>query len=163
MKHKMPIIIDGYNLLHSIQKNSEQFDSISDLTLCRILDVYLKKTDQKGCVVFDGIGPPDKNGFDAVNFLEVFFSGTRLDADTVIENKIKSNSAPKGLKVVSDDRRLRDAARRRKAISVRCDNFWVDVQRALSRDRLAAEPAEKQTGLNEIETKLWLKFFGIEK
>ena len=50
----MPFIIDGYNLLHFIQKASEDFGAITDVQLCRIISGYLKLINDKGEVVFDG-------------------------------------------------------------------------------------------------------------
>ena len=159
----MPIIIDGYNLLHSIQKSSEDFEPIGDVQLCRIVGRFLKLTGEKGEIVFDGTGPPDKSGFDNISNLEVFFAGLATDADTVIENRIKANTAPKRLTIISNDRRLRDAARRRKVKSVKSEEFWGNVQKQLSRKRVTEEPTAKRQGLSEGETEQWLKFFGLEQ
>jgi len=158
----MPIVIDGYNLLRTIQKTGEDSGSLSDIQLCRVLDRYLKTASEKGGIVFDGTGPRDTSNFDTFDRLDVFFSGAGIEADAVIENKIRVNTAPKSLTVVSNDRRLKDAARRRKATSVKCEVFWANVQSVLSRPESAAEPAEKQAGLNESETKKWLEFFGLD-
>ena len=157
------IIIDGYNLLHSIQKTDEDFESITDVQLCHIVSRFLKLTGKRGEVVFDGTGPPDKSGFDNISKLEVFFAGLATDADTVIEDKIGASTAPRRLTVVSSDREVRDAARRRKAVSVKSEVFWGDVQKRLSRRKTASEPAAKRRGLTESETKQWLKFFGLEQ
>jgi len=154
-------IIDGHNLLHTIYKSDGDSGSISDVGLCRILGRYFKLTGEKGVMIFDGTGPPDKTGFDNINNLEVFFAGIRTDADTVIEDKISVNTAPKRLTIVSSDRRLRTAAHKRKAISMKSDVFWNDVQKQLSRKRPAKEPSEKRQGLNQGETEQWLEFFGF--
>src|SRR4030043_173533 len=129
----MAVIIDGHNLLHAVLKGGPDAEPISDVQLCHIIGRYLKLISEKGEVVFDGTGPRDKSGFDNIINLEVFFAGLRSDADTVIEEKIKASTAPKGLTVVSSDRRLRDAARRRKATSIKSQVFWSDVQKQLSR------------------------------
>ncbi len=157
----MPFIVDGYNLLHFIQKASEDFGAITDVQLCRIISEYLRQISEKGEVIFDGTGPRDKTGFDNINNLEVFFSGLRSDADTVIEDKIKANTAPKRLTIVSSDRRLRDAARKRKATVVKSQVFWDNVQKQLSRKARVKEPREKREGLNEGETEQWLKIFDL--
>jgi len=158
----MPIIIDGYNLLRSVQKGSEDFESLSDIQLCQIVDRFLKLTGEKGEIVFDGIGPRDKSRFDNISNLEVFFAGVGSDADTVIEDKIKASTAPRRLTVVSNDRRIAKAARARKATAVKSQVFWNNLQKQLGRKRTVREPAEKRTGLSESETKQWLKFFGLE-
>ena len=154
-------IIDGHNLLHAIFKSEEDSGVISDVGLCRILGRYFTLTGEKGEIIFDGTGPPDKGGFDNISNLEVFFAGLGTDADTVIEDKISASTAPKRLTIVSSDRRLRSAARTRKATSMKSDVFWNDVQKQLSRKRPAKEPTEKRQGLSEGETEQWLEFFGF--
>ena len=159
----MPFIIDGYNLLHFIRKSDEDFESITDVALCHILDKFLKLVRDSGQLVFDGIGTPDKTGFDNMTNIEVIFSGRDIEADTVIENKISANTAPKRLNVVSSDRRLRRAARSRKAIPVKCDVFWRNVQKQFSRKKSPAEPRQKRQGLTEAETKQWLEYFDLDQ
>jgi len=159
----MPLLIDGYNLLWAIQKLPDTSDSINDIKLCRLIDRYLVVTKQTGQMVFDGIGPPEKNAFDNFTKLDIIFTGRRTDADTVIEDKIKINTAPKRLTVVSSDNRIRDAARRRKAISLKSEEFWSTIHKALARKQKTSEPTQKQIGLDESETKRWMDLFGIEQ
>jgi predicted RNA-binding protein with PIN domain len=156
-------IIDGHNLLHTIVKLEEDSGAISDLGLCRILSRYFSLTSETGEIIFDGTGPPDKSGFDNIRNLEISFAGLGTDTDTVIEDKISASTAPKGLTIVSSDRRLRSAARTRRATSIKSDVFWNDVQKQLSRKRPIKEPTEKRQGLNEGETEQWLEFFGFEQ
>jgi predicted RNA-binding protein with PIN domain len=159
----MPLIIDGYNLLHSIHKINEDFDAISDIQLCRIMDTFLTQTGQKGEIIFDGTGPPDKSIFDNMRKLDVFFAGPGRDADTAIENKIRASTDAKRLTVVSSDRRILQAAQARKAAVIKSDVFWNNLQRRLSRKKMSREPAAKRHGLSEGETDQWLKFFGLDK
>jgi len=155
--------IDGHNLLHSVQKDGPGSGPISDVQLCRIIGSYLNLTGQSGEIIFDGIGPPDKSGFDDISNLEVFFAGLGTDTDTVIEDKISINTAPRRLKIVSSDRRLRKAARARKATSIKSEVFWNNMQKQLSRRKVAKEPTAKRRGLSESETRQWLDIFGIEQ
>ncbi|KPL24238.1 MAG: hypothetical protein AMJ75_04230 [Phycisphaerae bacterium SM1_79] len=157
------IIIDGHNLLHSMVKLHEGSGPTSDVQLCWIISRYLKAVGETGEIVFDGTGPRDKSQFDNIVNLEVFFAGLGKDADSVIENKIRANTAPKRLSVVSSDRRLRDAARTRKATSVKSEAFWDDLQKQLKHKKPIKEPEAKRSGLSESETKQWLEFFGIEQ
>ncbi len=156
-------IIDGHNLLHSIREVDEGSESISDVQLCRIVGRYLKLIGEKGEIVFDGTGPRDKSEFDNISNLEVLFAGLGTDADTIIEDKIRANTAPKRLTIVSSDRRLRKAAQMRKAMAVKSQVFWNNLQRQLSRKKRIREPAAKRQGLSESETKQWLEFFGLEQ
>ena len=155
--------IDGHNLLHSVQKDEPDSEPISDVRLCHIIGSYLKLTGQIGEIIFDGIGPPDKSGFEDISNLEVFFAGLGTDTDTVIEDKISVNTAPRRLKIVSSDRRLRKAARARKATSIKSEVFWNNMQKQLSRRKAAKEPRAKRRGLSESETRQWLDIFGIEQ
>lgn len=156
-------IIDGYNLLRSIQDISDDSDAVSDLMLCHVVSRYLKRIGDKGEMVFDGIGPPDKSPFDNIEALEVFFAGLVTDADSVIEDKIRTNTSPKRLTVVSSDRRLRKAARARRAIALKSEDFWPTVQTRLASKRRKPEPPEKRMGLSESETQQWLEFFNADQ
>ncbi len=157
------IIIDGHNLLWSVQKTSEDFGAITDVRLCRILSNYFELIGEKGEIVFDGTGPPDKSEFDNINRVEVFFSGLASDADTVIESKIRANTAPKRLTVVSSDRRIRKAVRARKATAIKSEIFWNSLRRQMNRKRTINEPAEKHRGISDSETEQWLRYFGLEQ
>ena len=156
-------IIDGHNLLHSIQKVDESSESISEVQLCRIIGRYLKLISQSGEIIFDGTGPRDKSGFDDISNLEVFFAGLGTDTDTVIEDKIRASTAPKRLTIVSSDRRLRKAARTRKATSLKSEVFWNNIHKQLTRKRTEKEPPAKRQGLTDGETEQWLEFFGLEQ
>jgi predicted RNA-binding protein with PIN domain len=123
----------------------------------------MKAVREKGEIIFDGTGPRDKSGFDNIANLEVLFAGLGSDADTVIENKIKASTAPKRLSIVSSDRRLRDAARTRRATAVKSEVFWENLQKQLKRKKHVKEPEAKRMGLSESETRQWLEFFGIEQ
>jgi len=163
----MPLLVDGYNLLRTVQKD-EQFEDLRESGLCRILSDYLAEIRDRGNVVFDGIGPPDEDEMEQLGGfgnLEVYFSGQYSDADTVIEQKIQDNTAPRSLVVVSTDRALRAAASRRKAASVRSDVFWQQLLvRLENRRKPASEPGSKRgQGISEMETDQWLDYFGIDK
>ncbi len=156
-------IIDGHNLLYAILKMDEFFEPVTDVQMCRLIDKYLQITSQKGELVFDGAGPSDKSAFDNMIYLEVFFAGIGSDADTVIEDKIKANSAPRRLVIVSSDRRLRKAANARKAVSVKSEEFWININKQLNKKRPPREPGAKRQGLSESETEQWLDIFGINQ
>jgi predicted RNA-binding protein with PIN domain len=157
------IIIDGHNLLHSIVKLSDEDELINDVKLCWIISRYLRAIRKQGEIIFDGTGPRDKSQFDNIANLEVLFAGLGSDADTVIENMIKANTAPKRLSIVSSDRRLREAARTRRATAVKSEVFWDNLQKQLKRKKPVKEPEAKRAGLSESETRQWLEFFGIEQ
>jgi uncharacterized protein len=158
------LIIDGYNLLHAVQNLLEQASDFTDIQLCRMVDEYLYRGKKRGQIVFDGIGPKDKSGFNNLRNLEVIFSGSSLEADDVIEKLILKDTAPKHLTVVSNDRRIKTAANKRKAIAADCVDFWMEVIKQLEkRKKKQVEPQGKFYGITEAETEYWLKEFGLLK
>jgi predicted RNA-binding protein with PIN domain len=159
----MPVIIDGHNLLWAVSESGARTEAVDELRLCHIISRYLKSVGDSGQIVFDGVGPRDEPGFDTIGNLGVVFSGSDRDADTVIEDKIKADTAPRRLTVVSSDRRLRAAARARKATAVKSQVFWSNLRRRLNQPKTAKEPPAKRNGLTETETEQWLKFFGLKQ
>ncbi len=156
------LIIDGYNLLWAAQKQTPE-SKIDDLYLCHIISQYLRLLNRPGQIIFDGIGPPDKSPFGRISNLEVIFSGQNTDADTLIENKIISDSASKRLMIVSSDLRVKKAAQRAKSVSVKSEKFYSEMVKALNRKNFPKEPSGKRTGLDEAQTQQWLKYFGLEQ
>lgn len=156
-------IIDGHNLLHAICKIEENAKALSEPGMCKVLGTYLKLAGEKAVIVFDGSGPPDKSGFDGISHVEILFAGLATDADTVIEDKIKASTAPKGLTIVSSDRQLQHAAHAKRATAIKSEVFWAEVQKQLSRKRAAKEPSGKRQGISQSETEQWLKVFGIDQ
>lgn len=159
----MPFLIDGYNLLRFVQK-LDAYADLTDVQLCRYLADFLRAVRDRGTIIFDGIGPPDKRELMNIRGLEIRFSGEKTDADSCIEVKIEDNTAPKRLVVVSSDRRLRTAAVRRKAKSVPVDVFWPALCKALdSGPKIAPEPQEKRKGVTDREALLWMDYFDLDK
>ncbi|MBW8017160.1 MAG: hypothetical protein FVQ82_13320 [Planctomycetes bacterium] len=157
----MPIIIDGYNLLRWVQ-GIEEYQSLDEASLCRIVSEYLVRVRTFAQVIFDGIGPPDKSELGGIDNLEVFFSGENLEADDIIEEKIEEYSAPKNMVVVSTDRRIRAAANKRKSISVTSDIFWLSMIEQLDKKKPTPMPKEKRQGITESETDAWMDEFDLE-
>jgi len=158
----MPIIIDGYNLLRWVQSIDPAYACLEEAGLCRMVSQYLGRTRNRAQFIFDGVGPPDKRELANIAHMEVFFSGPDREADDVIEDRIAESSAPKGLVVVSSDRRIRAAAQRRKATAVKVDIFWFSLIEQLDRKPPTPEPKEKRHGISEFETDQWLDEFGLD-
>lgn len=158
----MPVLIDGYNLLRAAQKILEQGD-FADADLCVVLCEFLRRVHDNGTIVFDGIGPPNKQGLMGLDRLEVIFSGRNVEADSVIEQYIRENSAPKRLVVVSSDRRIRTAAKRRKCPDISAGDFWLQICNTVEKQLPTPEPKAKRIGIGEKETDRWMKAFGLDK
>jgi predicted RNA-binding protein with PIN domain len=159
----MFLIVDGYNLLRQAEK-MEGWEKLTDGMMCKMISEYLRRINATGEVVFDGIGPPNKAPFENLPRLEVIFSGRRVDADSVILDKISLDSAPKGLFLVSSDRELQAAAKKRKAAYAKSQVFFTMMVDELDKKRKGPqEPPQKRSGITEGETDEWMKTFGFEE
>ena len=156
----MPHLIDGNNLMHALAGIGVGADRRE---LVELLEV-LAAGGQRVCVVFDGPAPEGRlaEPIEAAN-VEVVFSG-HGPADEIINRRIAENTAPRRLTVVSTDREIRAAARRRRCTAVRSEDFAPRLMRAF---REAArppappdEPPEKRRGLTPEQTAEWMRRFG---
>ncbi len=97
--------------------------------------------------------------------LLVRFAARDEDADTLIEELIREDSAPRRLTVVSSDHRIQRAAKRRRARAVDSDVWYAEVLRARQqRQQAAAEgPERPSVPLLEEDVRRWLREFGEEK
>lgn len=160
----MPVLIDGNNLLFAAQDTGDPDHVIGRSGLCNALGAWARRKNERVHVVFDGPAPSaglaEQIGHAAIR---VSYSGAGVSADDVIVGILDSDSAARRLLVVSSDREIRAAARRRRARDIRSDEFWVRVRRDLARKpRESVEPREKRDGLAPQEAQEWLKRFEID-
>lgn len=160
----MPLLIDGNNLMHTLKK----FDiEVERDGLCKLLSAMVGKmrgTDRAVCVVFDGPSPhgPRMRQISAPGIL-VRYSQRRRADDLIIE-EIEDNTAPRRLRVVSSDRQIRSAARRRRCPSLTSPEFIQEMLSLLDRPAPPPpEPREKRAGSSAEQTQQWLREFGIEE
>lgn len=179
----MPVpftIVDGYNLLHAAGLGRERYGP-GDLERARIrllafLARHLSPAErERTTVVFDAAGAPP--GIAAQNAsaphvasdLEVVFAPAGGDADAWIERLLLRHSSPRQVVVVSSDRRLRDAARRRRSQSETSEDFVKRMavrntgRSTAARPVRPAEPPGKFDGNTAGDsTDEWLAVFGTE-
>jgi predicted RNA-binding protein with PIN domain len=159
----MTLIIDGYNLLHAsgvfgAERGPRGFEqsrvALLDL-LCDLLDDHASDT----IVVFDAARAPDGLPGRLVHRgIRVWFAREYPDADTLIEELVETDTAPGHLIVVSSDRRLQAAARRRRARAVSCEEWLADA-RADSRRRKHRAADEKPAAPSPADVEYWKKYF----
>jgi predicted RNA-binding protein with PIN domain len=161
----MPLIIDGYNLLHVTGITGRHGDLHgSREALLRFLAARIDAKERPlTTIVFDAAeAPPGLPRTIAVEGMTVHFASNYEDADALIEELIAASNVPRSLLVVSSDHRIQRAARRRRAQFVDSDVWYAEVARRSIRDErpLTAKPA---SGLSADEVNYWVTEFAEEE
>jgi len=129
------VVVDGYNLLF-VSGAMGKVGSADDLERSRnrVLDLLLEylPTELAGrtIVVFDA---PRFRRSDVIEesthgAIHVVFAKRHAEADDLIEEMIRNHPQPRKLTVVSGDRRIRIAARRRRARDVDSETWWTKLE-----------------------------------
>ncbi|MCI0380112.1 MAG: NYN domain-containing protein [Gemmataceae bacterium] len=162
-------LIDGYNLLHAMGvlngKLGPRGLERARLRLLGLLAGSFGEASNDVTVVFDaaqapaGLAPEHEH-----KGLQVRFAAREQEADDLIEDLVAHHSTPKCLYVVSDDRRLQSAARRKGAAPMACAVFldYLDDIRKKAKPAQVREQ-EKPRRLSDKEISDWLQeFAGLE-
>lgn len=156
-------LIDGYNLIHALGLVHKQA-APGELERSRhALAAMLEAHAAKGAftVVFDAKRKPRRGaGAETIGAIQVRYAVGR-EADEMLEELIVQHPRPARLNVVSDDRRVQEAARRARAVPLGCQAFLDLLERppAAAPAADAAEPG-KETPLSGAERRRWLEEFG---
>jgi len=164
----MSLLIDGYNLLNStgIVGRGAGPGSLERSRLA-LLNFLAESIDPKDIphttIVFDSHDAP--RGLPRVidhRGITVRFAANYEDADTQIEELIRSDSVPRRLTVVSSDHRLQRAARRRHATAIASDVWYAELIRARRQRHQAAPqlPTRPIVPLLTEDVSYWMRQFG---
>jgi uncharacterized protein len=168
----MPLIIDGYNLLHvtgivgdaigqggTFQRSRE---ALLNFLAASIPQAELAQT----TIVFDAAeAPPGLPRTVTHRGITVRYASEYTDADALIEQLIRDHHAPKSLLVVSSDHRVQRAARRRRAAFVDSDRWYSELwQKRLEAEQAAGhdQPDKPVRHLTAAEVEYWVKKFTDE-
>jgi predicted RNA-binding protein with PIN domain len=160
-------LIDGYNLLFSLGMHYQHARGSTMLEKARgrLLDRLSRAHAERGgnvLVVFDARQvPPRAVTEQVVANVHVRFTRSGDTADDVIEDLIRRETAPRRLTVVSGDRRIQAAARRRECVTWDCDEYLDWLERPLSPAKPPRQ-AERPAGVSPEEADEWLRAFGME-
>jgi predicted RNA-binding protein with PIN domain len=164
----MLIIIDGYNLIFavpgldggtkSVDIGAVRDDLISTLARYKSIKGYEMK------VVFDGSttdsrhSPTHKH---TISGIEVIFSGTSSDADTVIKKLASQWRDPGNIRIVTSDREIKDFVKRCGNTIIESKKFYNEVLKTVNIEKDSySEPRCKLEGLSSQEEKdYWLSIF----
>ncbi len=160
----MPLIIDGYNLLHVTGVSGKRGDlQGSREALLRLLAATIEAKERPlTTIVFDAAdAPPGLPRTVIHEDMTIHYASNYDNADELIEELIAANNVPRSLTVVSSDHRIQRAARRRKALFVDSDVWFADAMRRRARERRPPPPAAKPQGApSGDEVSYWLSEFG---
>lgn len=151
----MAYLIDGNNLLFAL-------GDVGRGKLRRMLEP-LARTGQKVHLVFDGPAPEEETPeASEAPSVRVTYAGPQ-SADEVIEAVIAGHGSPRALTVVSSDREVRRAARRRRCRVLKSQTFARELSRLRRRPKgPPPEPPEKRRGLEPGQRDAWLREFGLD-
>ena len=154
----MRLLIDTFNVLHVTGILPPGLAGPDVRGLADLIAASRWKTAQVA-LVCDGTPPPSRPALEGQ--MRAIYSGPR-EADEILERLIADSTAPKGLLVVSSDRRIRRAARRRNAAHLDSPAFL----RCLLEDRRQARlgldgPVNRPSTLRPGEAASWRDLFGL--
>src|SRR5262249_54502768 len=161
----MRYLIDGYNLLFALGLLTKQArrEAVEPARL-RLLDFLHERFGDAAAqvaVVFDAARAPRHTPAEEYHRGVHVYYALADEADDLIEELIRREPAPEGLTVISDDRRLRESARRGGCGALRCLDF---VERIAFPTAPPPLPTGEGTAKPELpsprETEEWLREFG---
>jgi predicted RNA-binding protein with PIN domain len=164
----MSLIIDGYNLLNVAGcfghgKGPGGLKRAREAMLNLLAESIPPDEVPRTIVVFDASESPWGSARAMQHKgLSVRFAPKDGDADSLIEELIAADSAPRRLTVVSSDHRLQRAAHRRKATAIDSDQWFAQLMRE-RQERHATGPApslKPEGPFSPGEVEYWLKAFG---
>jgi uncharacterized protein len=165
----MPLLIDGYNLLHvtgivgETKGTAGPFQRSREALLNFLATSISEREVTQTTIVFDAAdAPPGLPRTVSHRGMTVRYASEYASADALIEELIEAHHAPRTLTVVSSDHRIQRAARRRRAAAIDSDRWYSE----LWQKRLSAEQAAGGTHLDKPVTQLtaaeieyWVKKF----
>lgn len=153
----MGIIIDGYNVLHCTHILPSPYATMNPYQLGALL-ARSRWRSGKIILVCDGNPPPNPLMEEDTGPTQLIFSGKRLDADTLIERLIEQEDGVRELIVVSNDRRIQRAAKRRKATPLPSEVFLHMLMNDIERGK----PGGPEKPHEVHDTDEWLKEFELD-
>lgn len=165
------LLVDAYNVLHHPLAHRELPGDAGPAELAALIAAGRHR--RRGAVlVCDGVprgmGPMARRCAELrfqVEQAEVIYAGPGRDADTLIERLIEAESAPRRMSVVSSDRRLQRAARRRRARVIPSGDFLRSLIGDLDRakDRWLRPAFTTEVPLSPSAIRYWKDLFRIDE
>lgn len=159
----MPLLVDTYNVLHITGILPPEFAGLDVYGLASLV-AGSRYGRQPVTLICDGSpkGVPAESA-DRGDGVRIVYAGPGREADDEITRLINLDSAPKRLTVVSNDNRVKQAARRRRARSMAGETFLrhlaLDAAKSPKRRTSARRPP---VPLDETQVEAWKRIFGVD-
>lgn len=148
------LIVDAYNVLHCTHELDDRYAMIDVAGLCRLIETS-RWSNAPAAVVCDGVPKPNEGSY--LGPVDLVYAGRGRDADTLIEQLIEDADNPQHTTVVSNDRRLVRAARRRRCRTLSSQRF---LRLVTARTPPPEEP-EKPQHVDNAEA--WMAAFDLDE
>lgn len=163
----MTLLIDGYNLLHVTGFGGgggiDSFQRSREALLSFLAASIPEEERAQTTIVFDATeAPPGLPRTLKYLGITVRYAAEYADADTLIEELIQNETAPRSLLVVSSDHRIQRAARRRRAAFVDSDRWYSEIwqrRQESGNQPGTARPDKPLRQLTASEIDYWVKKF----
>ncbi len=158
------LLIDAYNVLHATGVLPPEFADIDLAGLVALL-AQTRYAATPTTIVCDGVRPGVGHAGPSATMIgdvRVLYAGGGREADDEIERLLEVTSFASRLLVVSSDKRIQRAARRRRAGWTRSSTFLEEIARDLRRKRV--EPLPKwvhEIPLGTDGVAHWMREFGL--
>jgi uncharacterized protein len=157
----VPLLIDGHNLIGQME-SIRLGDEDDEAQLVQMLRLYAGRSrGGRVIVVFDG-GVRGHPGGLSGQGVEAEFAYPPETADTRLVKRIAELRQPKSWQLVTSDREVAAAARRRSLTVISAQEFARRLEDGLRRPKPAPNPdAKPNLGVAAHELPEWLELFGI--
>jgi predicted RNA-binding protein with PIN domain len=158
----MRYLIDGHNLIGQMPDLSLA-DPDDEAKLVLRLVEYAAGRNARIVVVFDR-GLPAGHSRLSRGPVQAVFAGSHTDADTLLRERIRAETQPGQLIVVSEDREVIAAAKARKITVTRSSEFARQLAVFAPRPPRRRGPSTNDDRkLSDSEVEEWLRLFGEDK
>ncbi len=146
------LLIDGYNLLHAVVGGRPGAGDRDRLVA--LIESYCRRGSYRARIVFDATASLRRR--ERRGEVEIRSVAQGRTADEEILAELAATADRTAYTVVSNDRRIADAARKRKFKVLSCEEF----ARALE-SLPPADPGAKPAGPDDAEVEGWMEEFGL--
>ena len=164
------LLVDTYNVLHVTGVLPPEIAGVDATGLARLI-ARSRYAARPTWLVCDGAPPGSRHSggmlhqrIPGVEMVEIAYAGPNRDADSAIERLIARDSAPKKLLVVSSDRRILTAARKRRCSAMPSEPFLAQLAHDHKHPRgpsLAYPEFALDVPLDPSEIKRWRDRMGL--